>query len=112
MPSLLKYMLCSLLAIYSHSYTAYSASLDSLLKSLQNGRTENRDKTFREIQQEYYRLGKIDNALTYTDSLIFFYHNYGSINDEAKARWTRIAILNNAGLFERLEAESEKQRQS
>lgn len=106
MPSLLKYMLCSLLAIYSHSYTAYSAHLDSLLKSLQTVSTENRDNTFREILQEYYRLGKIDNALTYADSLISFYHNSGSLKDEATARWTRIAILNNAGFFERLEAEA------
>ena len=60
---------------------------------------------------QYYAQMNLDSALVILDEQIALEANGGNIENEGKARWNKVAVLNNGARYEELVVEAEKQRE-
>ena len=82
---------------------------DSLRKVISTLKGEDKARAYVDLYMALYNAGEIDSALLCLDDLIVLRQQQDSIEKEGNARWSRIAILNNAARFEQLKKEAEIQ---
>ena len=82
---------------------------DSLRKVISTLKGEDKAGAYVDLYMALYNAGEIDSALLCLDDLIVLRQQQDSIEKEGNARWSRIAILNNAARFEQLKKEAEIQ---
>ena len=75
---------------------------DSLRKVISTLKGEDKARAYVDLYMALYNAGEIDSALLCLDDLIVLRQQQDSIEKEGNARWSRIAILNNAARFEQL----------
>ena len=60
---------------------------------------------------QYYAQMNLDSALVILDEQIALEAKEGNVENEGKARWNKVAVLNNGARYEELVVEAEKQRE-
>ena len=90
-------------------FTATASRIDSLRQAIPTLKGEERCNAYIDLYLAFYTEGQIDSVLYYLDHVIDIRRQQDSLKKEAAARWTRVAILNNAGRFEQLEQEAIQQ---
>lgn len=86
-----------------------ATSTDSIRQLIPSLKGEAKAKALIDLYLAYYAKGEVDSTLMTLDELIAFQHDRDSVKEEGKARWNRIAILNNAARFAELADEAVEQ---
>lgn len=72
---------------------------------------EQRKQLLKKQFHQYYAQMNLDSALVILDEQIALEAETGNTENEGKARWNKVAVLNNGARYEELVAEAEKQRE-
>ena len=97
------------LCLFVAQLTASAISTDSIRQLIPSLEGQKKVSALIDLYLAYYAKGEIDSTLLALDELVDFQHSLGKVEEEGKARWNRIAILNNAARFPELAEEAVKQ---
>jgi len=103
-------LLLIVLATRAQSTADHQRQLDSLQELLPILSEEEATETLSQIVLLQYALGQTDSCMASLDKLIDINQKTGDLHGESKARWNKLAILNNARRNEQLLDEAEEQR--